>query len=105
MAQASGATDPLIMEKLVEMGLINSGRARVIAAADLTSVRRDGPDVLKVSSGSLTPDFLLTVQVAATARAERDAGSVVVLTTVQLVHLATNEVVWMKVLRARQQTG
>ncbi len=104
-AQTSGAADPLILEKLVESALINSGRARVIAAADLTSARRGGPLVLKVSGRSLVPDFLLTVHVAATARAANDPGSVVVLTTVQLVHLQSNEVVWMKVHRTRQRIG
>jgi hypothetical protein len=75
----------------------------VIAAADLTSVHRRGPQVLKVSGSSLVPDFLLTVHVAATARAANAPGSVVVLTTVRLVHLESNEVVWMKIHRTRQR--
>jgi len=89
---SGGAIDPLMLEKLVEAELVGSGKAQVISAASVSDRGEPGDLVVQVPRGSLRPDFILTVSVAADP-------SQVVVTTLELVRLKTNEKVWMKVHR------
>jgi hypothetical protein len=93
--QTSGSIDPLLLEKMVEMELIGSRRARVISAAEIATDRQERP-VLTVPRGSLKPDFVLSVGVAGLGRSRP-----IVLTTLQLVDVKTNEKIWVKVHRSR----
>ena len=92
----SGSIDPLVLEKLVEGELVGSGRVRVISAASL-SQNRDGV-LVQVPAHSPRPDFVLTVAVAAVQPTSTDGA--VVVTTLELIHLQSNQKVWMKVHRA-----
>jgi hypothetical protein len=94
--QTTGSVDPLLLEKIVEMELINSRKVRVVSAADLASQ----PPTLKVPTRSLRPDFMLTVSVTGIGS---EGSSTVVLTTLELVDVKSNEKIWAKV--HRQQTS
>jgi hypothetical protein len=93
--QSSGSIDPLLLEKMVEMELIRSRRTRVISAAEISTDRQQRP-VLAVPKGSLRPDFVLSVGVAGLGRSRP-----IVLTTLQLVNVKTNEKIWARVHRSR----
>jgi len=94
MEQTGGSIDPLLVEKMVELALINSGRARVIAAADLPDDPMRHRLRVQVAGQSLRPDFILTVSVASLAQEQA------AVTTLQLIRLASNEKVWVGMHRA-----
>lgn len=88
---SNGAIDPMMLEKLVEAELVNSGKVRVLSAASLSDDQENGLTV-EVPERSPRPDFVITVSVAAAKTA--------VLTTLELIDLGSNEKVWMKVHRS-----
>jgi hypothetical protein len=93
----SGSIDPLVLEKLVESELINSGKVRVLGAASMAQ-SEEGVTV-EVPERSPRADFVITVAVAALQPTPTDRA--VVVTTLELVDLQQNQKVWMKVHRAQ----
>jgi hypothetical protein len=92
LVQTAGAADPLLLEKLVETELINSRKVRVVSVADLTTK----PSTLEVPARSLRPDFMLAVSVMGIGS---EPSSTIVVTTLELVDVKSNEKVWARVHR------